>query len=547
MIMRKIYPFLLLFPLLTSIATPDAHAQWNENLSENLLISESGYNFQDLARIGRTPDEKVFISWISWENQSAYLKLQLLDKDGNALFAQGGIYVSRQPTPTWSSGYGFSVTEDGCAILVNCDTRNGLWQPYAYKVSQTGEQLWGTDGVPLTESGTENFLNPQVCVTHAGNILVGFQQLSDYASDIRIGKRYPDGTNAWGGFISIPCANGIFNMTPSGNDAAIVTYYEAGNGNYAAMRYTGNGEEAWSEKKRLDDSGLVKTTAEPNVRSDGADGIIAGWRYANSGFSVAGKAQRLDADGNCLFDPEGIFLDDMPLLCMDRQQSLYAAYALGDNGDKLLVLEKYDKQGRLLWKIDDSSIAGYAYQLALYGMVPTTDGILLVYRNASSYNQATIEYSKISADGKVIRSNETVSNAPDDKGRGEMAVLENQFVITWADNGSAQGKGYIFAQNVRENVETSITKTMDNRSGQLAVRPEANGKSLRIRLPDTGIRQASVRLTDLQGRTIAPDRTIYPEKGEAVYDCTRDRLPTGIYLITVQTGKDKFAGKFIIH
>ena len=64
--MRKLYHLVVPF-ILAVIFTSNVKAQWNENLSENLLISESGNSNQEMVQIGKTSDEKIFIAWISWE------------------------------------------------------------------------------------------------------------------------------------------------------------------------------------------------------------------------------------------------------------------------------------------------------------------------------------------------------------------------------------------------------------------------------------------------------------------------------------------------
>ena len=77
--MDKFYRAMLLV-LFTFLGMLNASAQWNENLSENLLISKSGFGALDLVQVGKTSDDKVFISWLSWENENGYIKLQLLEQ-----------------------------------------------------------------------------------------------------------------------------------------------------------------------------------------------------------------------------------------------------------------------------------------------------------------------------------------------------------------------------------------------------------------------------------------------------------------------------------
>lgn len=542
--MRKLYRLVVPF-ILAVIFTSNVKAQWNENLSENLLISESGNSNQEMVQIGKTSDEKIFIAWISWENQNACIKLQLLDKDGKELLDKGGIYVSKQPTPTWTSGYGFAVTQDGCAVIVNSEIRNGRWQPYAYKISQSGEQLWGETGIPLIKENEGDGLNPHVCVTKANNILIGFQNVIGAQIDVKIIKLLENGGTAWGGSIPLSGANGIFDMIPSGNDGMIVCYYEANSGNYLAMKYTANGEEAWTEKVLIDDTGSVKTTSEPSVISDGADGIITGWRYAASSFSVAGKAQRIDVDGNKVFDEEGVLLEDLPVICTDQgKKSLYTAYSLGNLEGKYISLCKYDEKGNFVWQNDEIS-SEYASEFAIYGLIPMDDEVIIVYRNASRFDEATLEYSKVDSNGNTINHNVTISNAPGNKGRGGLVSFPDQFIIAWTSASEAKD-GNIYVQNIKEKIGSFIENNYVDKQESLLVYTDHTQKTLWINLHVNQAAQASIHMTDLQGKSVANPETIDIVKGNNEYPFSIDRLSAGIYLVTVQTKNERFYSKLII-
>ena len=98
--------------------------------------------------------------------------------------------------------------------------------------------------------------------------------------------------------------------------------------------------------------GISKNNSEPSVISDGADGIITGWRYAASSFSVAGKAQRIDVDGNKVFDEEGVLLEDLPVICTDQgKKSLYTAYSLEIWRENTFLFANMTKKGVLFGRM----------------------------------------------------------------------------------------------------------------------------------------------------------------------------------------------------
>ena len=53
-------------------------------------------------------------------------------------------------------------------------------------------------------------------------------------------------------------------------------------------------------------------------------------------------------------------------------------------------------------------------------------------------------------------------------------------------------------------------------------------------------------MTDLQGKSVANPETIDIVKGNNEYPFSIDRLPAGIYLVTVQTKNERFYSKLII-
>lgn len=144
--MKNFYKLAILITMLA--LGPTASAAWNSNLSQNLLISEKGMPNQSYTLCAATPQGDMWVSWLSWEGMNAYLKLQLLDKDGNTLLEEGGIYVSKHPTPTWSSGYDLKSTADGDAVIIYCDKRNGQWHAYLYRVGKDGEMKWAKTASP---------------------------------------------------------------------------------------------------------------------------------------------------------------------------------------------------------------------------------------------------------------------------------------------------------------------------------------------------------------------------------------------------------------
>lgn len=108
-------------------ATLTASAQWNVN--NNPVVLSGTETGQIQPKVALTKDGKMYLAWRTAAKSGKALcysfpHLQLLDKDGNALFGVNGLAVSEHKSPSWSSEYSLVATSDGCAIISNADSRS---------------------------------------------------------------------------------------------------------------------------------------------------------------------------------------------------------------------------------------------------------------------------------------------------------------------------------------------------------------------------------------------------------------------------------------
>lgn len=511
-----------------------ASAQWNSDLSKNLLVSEKGFTNQDLVQVGKTVNGSVYVSWISWENESAYIKLQLLDKEGNAKFGEGGMYVSKQPTPTWSSGYGFAVTSDNSVVIVNSDTRNGEWQAYAYKISPEGIHLWNAEGVALMKKGEGAAMSPKVLEMGDGSTIVGYQVMGAGMQRLNFTKLQVDGEASWGGKLEIVGADGNFDLIPSGNNGFIISSFETGN--YYATKYNTAGDPVWDKQAILDDSGMAKSTSEPCVISDGEGGLIAAWRYSISSTATGGKVQRIDTDGNRVFS-EDFTTNNLPFIATDKEKKQIYVFST-EQVDYYLYTPKVwklDYTGKNLWNADGISLSEDGFSYSMYGINMCDENVIFIYRNASDYNKAKIEYTCMNKEGEILAQNRTVSDAFNNKGRGGVSpVVDGQFVTVWTDKEEMTG-GLIYAQNSIVREFTNIT-TVANEELTISALSQKPG-FVTVRVQATEDMKANVSLTGMNGNKVVDWGIISLTTGDNELDYAINNLPAGIYILAVQTSE----------
>ena len=162
-------------------------AQWNPNTSENLLIATQGI---DVMQSCSTTDAKTWIAY--YHNNAGVYEMwaQLIDPNGNKLLGPDGILVSNQPTG--SATYVFNVCVDAANnLIIGCqDQRTGTMQCVLYKVSQTGVELWGANGIILGAG-----LSPYQAVLSTGEVISAFN--ASTGSTLNIQKITVNGTLAW--------------------------------------------------------------------------------------------------------------------------------------------------------------------------------------------------------------------------------------------------------------------------------------------------------------------------------------------------------------
>ena len=440
------------------LASAGSLCAWNPATGPNLLISGQDVPGQDLPLAVPGPDGSTFVSWLSWEDSNASLKLQLLDKDGAPQLGESGIYVSQHATPSWSSGYDITSDTSGNVYIAYSDKRNGTWQTYVYKIDSHGAKQWG-DGVPVAENNVESCLNPKLLRTDAGNVVVAYQSLVGARNTIKITKLAADGSKAWGGMIELTGTNGLYALADAGGDSFYAVYVEGDAGNLTVMRYTANGEGAWEEPVSVD-RGSAIVSRKPMVTADGSGGIVLSWNHAVSTTKVVGALQAMNRSGELLW-PEPQYYPTSLSVATSPQGDIYVAYPFSDVNGVNLGVAKYDAAGEYLW---DSPVLldWLSYSVSIYG-VQVVDGgdLAVVYRNASAFNEATIEYSQLDPGGNIVDTQLPVSMMLGDKGRGGLSYSGGrQLVLAWGDNGMADGRGSIYAQNIVMAEPASLTPTL---------------------------------------------------------------------------------------
>ena len=325
---NKLLIFVLLF-----FSAGQLMAQWtNDTRLNTCIIDTTGQQiYSQLALDAATGTG--FISWFSnFSNNQYDVYLNMLNKDGMLEWEKEGLMISNHPTMTWITFYQLIQDDDHCAVLVNQDVRNGWSNPYAYRISSTGEFLWGDNGIQLYDN--ENLsLCLSVVQDHAGDYLFAWTDDSTYyvtagernKTCVMVQKVRKDMSFVWDtealakndtvNFtkqffpIILKPDNGFYLVFSGVYNPEDSTRTHPPCQNLYVQSYNQDGEALWGDPVPLERDTLLDVnygiSANAYIQKDG--GIIVLWNSA-LGVNELVKMQHLDATGNKLCGEFGTYV-----------------------------------------------------------------------------------------------------------------------------------------------------------------------------------------------------------------------------------------------
>ena len=336
-----------------------AVAQWTDSYQHNFPISLTEDSGASLPKVHQTPDGKFWVAWLQWEDgMNGYIKVQLLDKNGTPAFEDGGIYISKHITASWTSNFDMQVTPDGCCVVVHSDSRNDTearqtFEPYVYKMDQEGNMLWGLDGIKLPTSEARGH-RPKIGVSNEGTVIVGYNDLSqnNNSMQFQLMKINNDGTLAWPAPMKVDGSFGV--LLPCEEDDFYLSIIQ--NGAICLYRMDSFGDWVW-------DSPVIVEDREPNTRSevvpipDENGGVFMSYqRYINLSI-IKGCMQHITADGETTMGLHGIDIQDDPGIVSQpgiggngKLKEVVAAWNTTDGETAHMMVQKFTYDGEPIWK-----------------------------------------------------------------------------------------------------------------------------------------------------------------------------------------------------
>lgn len=355
---------------------PIISGQWASNPAENMAITTMSGE-QALPKIAVDGNGYMYVSWFSVEEGGYHVRLQRLDRDGNMLWPANGVLVSSEPQDTWITDYDLAVDPSGYAVITFTDIRTGQSNPVGYRISPTGDMMWGQTGILLANDN--NFdPSPKVCVTTVGNSIFAWQSIPDSGdSQVRLQKISPDGQLLWDDGI-ILSQSGIDFTVPyllqAENDSVYLIWhketgpYYAPNRGLYVQKLDGNGSFMWTSDVEVYAPVPEGPVANLQTCRDDSGGIVFAWYRAIDSTHFHCYVQHMNADGSISMPANGVLASTTTARLhmypapafLSQTQEIIFYFSEQDLNQNMrgMYAQKFDLQGNRFWGDEGIQLIG---------------------------------------------------------------------------------------------------------------------------------------------------------------------------------------------
>lgn len=283
-----------------------AHAQWNPNTDQNLLVAKPGNGASFSAT---TSDGKTYIGyWKQVDTPANYeLWLQILDQNGAKQLGNDGILLSNQiPMATYTIVSSMAVdASDNLYLAVTGSGAGNLG--YVFKITPQGTSVW-PNGISLGEA----FL-PKVLSLSNGDIALAYYPASQ--THMKIQRFNSSGQSVWANPVEIAADDATKTTIPSGifelsNNEIEVVFHKLTTGSLGylyAQKLDSNGNILWTD-------GAKQIATQPTTFNSVFKGVVDGgtlyYGYTSSENNrFDSYIQRINNDGSLPWGNSGVDFD----------------------------------------------------------------------------------------------------------------------------------------------------------------------------------------------------------------------------------------------
>jgi hypothetical protein len=369
------------------------------------------------------------------------------------------------------------VDNDTNAIITFQDIRNaGNNDIFAYKISPTGQFLWGENGTELSNS--VDFEVTPVCVLDSeGNTIVAWNRSPDTGNEyIMLQKISPSGEKLWGdGIVYQPdtaCLYSFPILMNAGNGNVFMIYSKQ-YGSYMGEKYIyfqkigPDGILLWQQEKVVyEGTGIPFYPQTYSTDYDENGGFYISWfDDRNADWNYSTFVQHTDNDGNLLMPADGVEMSTD-----NSRQHLDATVKYNPQSDKLFVFwseqnANQDNQGlsgqlvtpdgtKLWGDLGKKFIDLSDKQISFVTTKCFENDAVVIYDdyNFGNVTDSRVMCTKVDESGSFVWNPQMVEicSVQSDKVHRYTGILNNyQWIMAWEDQ--RNGESDIYAQNLQAN------------------------------------------------------------------------------------------------
>jgi hypothetical protein len=545
--MKKIYLLLFFFSI-----HHYSIAQFSNDTTNNSVVWDSSGTEQLTPLIATTDAGNTYISWFDSHTSPYELRMQFLDANGNKLWGPQGIVVSNFPQNTAVFRYDLKVDHENNAIVAFQDIRFTDLKVVAYKVDQSGNLLWGSNGVELADS-TAQGLSPVIGITGANDCIIAwnadvgaskwisYQKISS-AGNVLWSQRVFDSTNV--------NKYSRAQLVAYGADDFIMQYVqEIGNfpgitSTLFAQHFDMNGDPVWTTPVQVSTK-TIPFFVFPKIVSDGNNGFFIVFDTSNpvnSSF-IDVYAQHVDSSGN-LWSADGIQVANSSTehkstggFCYsEANNELYVVMQILDAGQSNsgVGIQGLDINGNALFGANGIQLKNPdPIYFNPHALVDAGNGLIAIF-SYGSFGAQHLSSIKTDYTGSLMWGYEPIicnyNSNKDDLSAG--TFINDQTVIVWDDDRIDYG---VYMQNLKGDGSFGIITNINEirNVNQIALYPNPSQSTYVSFMSDKN-EQVIIVIRNLEGKEYSR-KIISAEKGLNEVNLQKAVLGSGIYIVSVYT------------
>jgi len=568
-------------------------SQWSSNPGLNTTVCDLD-NRQTFPKIVTTSDGGCYITWFDTRgNGQVKIYLQRLNGNGVKQFASDGLLISDHPQNSWFGDYDLKVDQSNNAIIVFSDKRGVIItdttvNPYAYKISPTGQFLWGPNGVTLSNETNTYQMWPKCAVLTDGSVAFVWWYVYPQTRTtwIKMQRVSSAGVNQFAAPIDIQSPDGKRYQYPdviaSDNGNYIVSWvygpkdtvgsFVPDNITLFCNKYNSSGATAWNTFPKTVFTGTgnrIPIYMVPKIISDQNNGIVLGYFHTTTNL-IYSSVQRYNAAGIQAYTDNGVLLStnsfrdhvDPAISYNPASEETYGFFIdanAGTQSHQAIYGQRISTSGIRMWSDSGFAFSVPAPNVSIFGIGCNIKDTNIVVTYATELDKLPLRDFfhgfRVGPAGQSIWGTVILSNVVSLKGYINTCMNSSGMTMAaWEDsrNTSSGGGGGLYAQNLK----------LDGTLGPVGIYVISSNIPERFRLnqnypnpfnPLTNLEFeiwklgfVSLKVYDMIGEEVATlvNTNLNPGTYKYVFDASG--LTSGIYFYTLKTDNFSETKKMIL-